>query len=139
MGFSDNFPNMAIRSSLESSNRRSARFPTVLSYRWSIKVLGIVLNYSNQSINQLIKILSLVEAMPNKKLAGLHGFSLMLGKEHVKRFLILDDSGNQVLFEGLLGELKEISLLEAVMLEIRGSNGILRVDLTEQELRKALK
>ena len=77
--------------------------------------------------------------MPNKKLAELHGFSLMLGKEYVKRFLILDDSGNQVLFEGLLGELKEISLLEAAMLEIRGSNGILRVDLTERELRKALK
>jgi hypothetical protein len=77
--------------------------------------------------------------MPNEKLAELHGFSLMLGKEHMKRFLILDDSGNQVLFEGLLGELKEISLLEDAMLEIRGSNGMLRVDLTEQELRKVLK
>ena len=77
--------------------------------------------------------------MPKKKLAELHGFSLTLGKEHVKRFLILDDSGNQVLFEGLLGELKEISLIDAAMLEIRGSNGILRVDLTEQELRKVLK
>jgi len=77
--------------------------------------------------------------MLNKKLAELHGFSLMLGKEHVKRFLILDDSGDQVLFEGFLGELKEISLLEAAMLEIRGSNGILRLDLSEQELRKVLK
>ena len=77
--------------------------------------------------------------MPKKKLAELHGFSLTLRKEHVKRFLILDDSGNQVLFEGLLGELKEISLIDAAMLEIRGSNGILRVDLTEQELRKVLK
>ena len=43
------------------------------------------------------------------------------------------------MFEGLLSELKEISLLKAVMLEIRGSNCILRVDLTEQELRKVLK
>ena len=129
---------MSIRSLLESSNRRSARFPTVLCCSWSIKALGVVLNYSDQSINQLIKILSLIEAMQNK-IAELHGFSLMLGREHVRRFLILDDSGNQVLFEGLLGELKEISLIEAAMLEIRGSNGILRIDLTEQELRKVLK
>jgi len=77
--------------------------------------------------------------MPVRKTREQHGFSLELGGEYVKRFMLLNDSGNQVLFEGLLGELKEISLIEASMLEVRGSNGILRVDLTEQELRKALK
>jgi hypothetical protein len=77
--------------------------------------------------------------MPNTKPGGQHGFSLELGREHLKRFLVLNDSGNQVLFEGLLGELKEISLIESSMLEVKGSNGILRVDLTEQELRTVLK
>lgn len=43
-----------------------------------------------------------------------------------------------MLFEGFLGELKEISLVEGLMLEVRGSNGILRMDLTEEELRSAL-
>ncbi len=77
--------------------------------------------------------------MPNRKSGGQHGFSMELGGEHLKRFLILNDSGNQVLFEGFLGELKEIALIESSMLEVKGSNGILRVDLTEQELRNVLK
>ena len=68
-----------------------------------------------------------------------HGFSVELNdRERVKRFFILNDSGNRVLFEGVLGELKEISLVEGLMLEVRGSNGILRMDMTEEELRRAL-
>lgn len=68
-----------------------------------------------------------------------HGFSVELDdRERVKRFFILNDSGNKVLFEGFLGELKEISLVEGLMLEVRGSNGILRMDLTEEELRSVL-
>jgi len=68
-----------------------------------------------------------------------HGFSVELdNKEHVKRFSILNDSGERVLFEGFLGELVGISLVEGLMLEVRGSNGILRMDMTEEELRRAL-
>lgn len=68
-----------------------------------------------------------------------HGFSVELDdRERVKRFFILNDSGNRVLFEGFLGELKEISLVEGLMLEVRGSNGIIRMELTEDELRRAL-
>jgi hypothetical protein len=55
----------------------------------------------------------------------------------VKRFFILNNSGNRVLFEGFIGELKEISLVEGVMLEVRGTNGILRMDITEEELKQA--
>jgi hypothetical protein len=68
-----------------------------------------------------------------------HGFSVELDdKEHVKRLFVLNGSGNRILFEGFLGELKEISLVEGLMLEVRGSNGILRMDVTEKELRRAL-
>ncbi len=68
-----------------------------------------------------------------------HGFSVELdNKEHVKRFFILNGSGERVLFEGFLGELEGISLVEGLMLEVRGSNGILRMDMTEEELRRAL-
>ena len=74
-----------------------------------------------------------------KKRLEKHSFSVELNiKEQVKRFYILDDSGNQVLFEGSLGDLKEISLIEGLMLEVRGSNGILRMDMTEEELKQAL-
>jgi hypothetical protein len=76
--------------------------------------------------------------MPKKRLEK-HSFSVELNiKEHVKRFFILDDSGNRVLFEGSLGDLKEISLIEGLMLEVRGSNGILRMDMTEEELKRVL-
>jgi hypothetical protein len=34
--------------------------------------------------------------------------------------------------------LEGISLVEGLMLEVRGSNGILRMDMTEEELRRAL-
>ena len=50
----------------------------------------------------------------------------------------LNDSGNRVLFEGFLGELKDISLVEGLMLEFRGSYGILRMDMTEEELGRVL-
>lgn len=68
-----------------------------------------------------------------------HSFSVELdNKEHIKRFSILNGSGNRVLVEGFLGELKEISLIEGLMLEVRCSNGVLRMDMTEEELRRAL-
>jgi len=63
-----------------------------------------------------------------------HGFTLELGsKEHVKRF-ILDGTGGKVLVEGFLGELVDVSLVEGVMLEISGSNGAIRVEVTREEL-----
>jgi len=43
-----------------------------------------------------------------------------------------------VLFEGYLGALKELSLIEGMVLEVRGENGVLRIDLPEEELRKML-
>jgi len=68
-----------------------------------------------------------------------HGFSIELDdKEQMKRFSILNGSGNRVLVEGFLGKLKEISLIEGLMLEVRCSNGILRMDMTEEELRRTL-
>jgi len=43
-----------------------------------------------------------------------------------------------VLFEGSLGELEELSMIEGAVLEVRGANGVLRIDLIEEELRKML-
>jgi hypothetical protein len=39
---------------------------------------------------------------------------------------------------GFLGEPEESGFVEGVMLEMKGINGILRMDLREQELRKLL-
>ena len=74
---------------------------------------------------------------PQKNLG--HMFSVELAsKNFVKRLAIPGDSDDKVLIEGFLGELKEIGITEGIMLEIQGTNGILRIDLSEEELRKLL-
>ena len=69
-----------------------------------------------------------------------HAFSIELkSKEYLKRVAISDDTGDNVSIEGYLDELEKIDLVEGVMLEIRGVNGTLRVDLKEEELNTLLK
>ena len=67
------------------------------------------------------------------------GFSVEMGsKRHVKTISVSDESHDRVLFEGNLGELQELGMVEDIILEIRGVNGILRVEVCEDELRKML-
>jgi hypothetical protein len=69
-----------------------------------------------------------------------HAFSIELdSSNYVKCISILNDSCDCILIEGYLGELEEISLIEGIMLEIKGTNGTLRMDLNEAELKKLLK
>ena len=49
-----------------------------------------------------------------------------------------NESPDRVLFEGVLGELEELSMVGGAMLELKGSNGVLRIDLSEDELKKML-
>jgi hypothetical protein len=68
-----------------------------------------------------------------------HMFSIELNsKDFVKRLAMPNDSEDKVLIEGFLGEIKELTVIESVMLKITGVNGILRLDLKEEELRKLL-
>jgi hypothetical protein len=68
------------------------------------------------------------------------GFSVdMKSKAHVKSISVSDEAHDRVFFEGHLGELEQVSVIEGVALEIRGSYGVLRIDLSEEELREALK
>ena len=69
-----------------------------------------------------------------------HSFSVeMKSKRHVKSISISDETHDRVLFEGSLGELLELSLVEGDVLEFIGVNGVLRVGLTEGQLRETLK
>jgi len=43
-----------------------------------------------------------------------------------------------VLFEGALSELEKLSMLESAVLDVKGATGILRIDLSGDELRKML-
>ena len=68
-----------------------------------------------------------------------HAFSIeMKSKKHVKHISLSDESHEHVLFEGSLGELEELSMVEGAVLEVKGANGVLRIDLSEDELRKML-
>ena len=62
----------------------------------------------------------------------------MKSKKYVKSISISDEARDRVLFEGDLGELRELTLSEGDVLEFIGVNGILRIGLTEEQLRKTL-
>jgi hypothetical protein len=69
-----------------------------------------------------------------------HSFSVeMKSKKNVKSISISDEAHDRVLFEGNLGELLELSLVEGDVLEFIGVNGVLRVTITEGQLRETLK
>ena len=70
---------------------------------------------------------------------GEHAFSIELeSKQYVKRITMSNEAGDRVVIEGFLGELGELSFVENAMLEIKGVNGTLRMDLNEEEFRKLL-
>ena len=69
-----------------------------------------------------------------------HVFSIeMNSKKHVKSVSISDETYDRVLFEGNLGKLMELSIVEGDILELVGVNGVLRVSLTGEQLQQALK
>ena len=68
-----------------------------------------------------------------------HAFSVeMKSKRFVKSISISNESHDRVLFEGDLGELMDLSLVEGDVLEFIGVNGVLRVDLTLDQLKKII-
>lgn len=68
-----------------------------------------------------------------------HSFSIEMKTEHcVRRMSFLDKETGTVFFEGFLGELRNVALVEGVMLEIEGENGILKLDITKQEIENHL-
>jgi len=67
------------------------------------------------------------------------GFSVeMTSKEHVRSLIVSDESQGKVLFEGSLGELQELGMVEEIVLQVRGTKGTLRIDLEESEFVKML-
>lgn len=68
-----------------------------------------------------------------------HGFAVELcSKDQLKRFHIHNEPSNSILIEGFLGELREVTLVEGLMLEVKGSNGVIRIEMTEEQLKKTI-
>ncbi len=65
-------------------------------------------------------------------------FSLEIkSKDYLDKISILDGR-NGVLIEGDIGDLIQLSLHEDKLLEIQGTNGVLRVELTRTNLSEVL-
>jgi hypothetical protein len=68
-----------------------------------------------------------------------HAFSIeMRAREHLKKITVSSSAHEGILIEGYLGELEELGLVEDVILEVKGANGTLRIDLSRQELLEML-
>ena len=59
-------------------------------------------------------------------------------KKHVKHLAVSDEIKGRVLFEGRLGELEGLGIVDSAVLEVRGANGVVRLELSEDELRGML-
>jgi len=55
-------------------------------------------------------------------------------KMHVKKISLSDEAHDPVIFEGSIGGLMEISLIESSALEFIGENGVLRVEVNADVL-----
>ena len=64
-------------------------------------------------------------------------FSVELkSKRHLKNVTLTNGSNDSVLVEGSIGELLQATFTEGIILEVVGKNGVLRVDLGEDEIKK---
>jgi len=64
-------------------------------------------------------------------------FSVELkSKNSLKNVTLVNSSINSVLIEGTIGELVQASFAEGVVLEVVGKNGVLRLDLGEEDIKK---
>jgi hypothetical protein len=69
-----------------------------------------------------------------------HVFTVEIwSKKHVKSISISDEAPDRVLFEGNLGALLELSLVEGDVFEVIGANGVLRISLTREQLQETIK
>ena len=67
-------------------------------------------------------------------------FSLELDERGLIKCISLPEgSGDRLMIEGFIGELTEVELIEDILLQIKATNGVLRIDLTRDELKKALR
>jgi len=66
-------------------------------------------------------------------------FSVELkSKAYLKNVTLTNGCRDSVLLEGTIGELTQATFAEGIILEVAGNKGTLRINLKEEELRKAL-
>jgi hypothetical protein len=64
-------------------------------------------------------------------------FSVELkSKQNLKSITVTSGVSDSVLLEGNIGELVQARFTEGIILEVVGKNGVLRIDLCEEEILK---
>ena len=75
--------------------------------------------------------------MENKTTHKERVFSVELkSKRNLKNVTLTNGSSDSVLVEGTIGELLQATFAEGIILEVVGKNGVLRIDLAEDEIKK---
>jgi len=75
--------------------------------------------------------------MESKTIGKERVFSVELkSKRNLKNVTLTNGSSDSVLLEGTIGELVQATFTEGIILEIVGKNGVLRIDLGEDEIQK---
>ncbi|MFW9919349.1 MAG: hypothetical protein ACFFED_07105 [Candidatus Thorarchaeota archaeon] len=66
-----------------------------------------------------------------------HSFSIELKeRDALHQLEISIDGSSSIFLEGYLGEIERIAILDGLVLEIRGAQGILRLDITEAKIKE---
>ncbi len=68
-----------------------------------------------------------------KKQTNEHAFSIELCSKRYVSFEQSKDVESSVLIEGALGDLVSLTFVEGMMLELKGTTGVFRLDITESE------
>ena len=71
-------------------------------------------------------------------MGSMHAFSIELKSKEFVKNLSIPNEGGRVVFEGYLGKLKSLKILEDVMLEIEGDFGSIFLDFDEREIAKMI-
>jgi len=60
-------------------------------------------------------------------------------KKYLTNVSISNTSHERVLIEGFIGEFSEIEMIENALIEFKGANGVLRIDMSKDELWQKLR
>ena len=121
-------------------------FNSNLAFQPLSPMLKIHINVNYSHTRQIILItfgvsLSTIEEnkMKEKRVNDERSFSIELkSKNYLKNVTLTNRSHDSVLLEGAIGELVQATFVEAVILEVVGKKGVLRINLREDEIKRTV-
>ena len=105
-----------------------------LTSNWRVFILFLPLNLRRNNTIRLVHSYCRLTERGWKLLERIFSVEIE-SKDHISVLTLSDESKGQVLFEGNLGFLSEVEVYDDVI-ELVGSNGVLRFSLTCDELKK---